>query len=172
MASSTWASYERGLIQFRQFRTETRLQPSWPAPGEHVAAFIAYLSIKGMAPSTISTYISAVAFCHKLNGWSDPSQNFIVQKLKEGCCRVNRKSDIRRPITLDLLGRLCHIVGCIVKSEHEAVLFHSAFLLAFFGFFWVGEITASSKSADCSRILRLSDVRSEGHDQSTMTLFF
>ena len=123
-----------------------------------------------MAPSTLSTYISAVAFCHKLNGWSDPSQSFIVQKLKEGCRRSNRKSDIRRPVTLDLLGRLCHIVACIVKSEHEAALFRSAFLLAFFGFFRVGEITASSKSADCSRILGLSDVRFEGHDQSTMII--
>ena len=53
---------------FQQFRHEVGLQPSWPAPSEHVAAFIAFLSLKGMAPSTITSYILAVAFFSQVEG--------------------------------------------------------------------------------------------------------
>lgn len=153
---------------FQQFRHEVGLQPSWPAPSEHVAAFIAFLSLKGKAPSTITSYISAVAFFHKLKGWADPSQNFIVQKLREGCRRRNQQSDTRRPITLDLLDKICQVTGSIAKSNLEASLFRAAFVLAFFGFFRVGELTVASRQADCSQILGVGDVWFVGHDQPVM----
>jgi hypothetical protein len=46
------------------------------------------MSIEGKAPSTISTYISSISFIHKITGWSDPTTNFIIKKLKEGCRRL------------------------------------------------------------------------------------
>ena len=122
----------------------------------------------GLASSTISSHISAVAFVHKINSWPDPSNNFLIQKLREGCRRQRRTPDIRRPITLDLLGDLCRILGSIAASELECRLFRSLFTLAYFGFFRVGEITASSKSADCSRIVGINDVVFEGGDQSVL----
>lgn len=170
MASSTWVSYHRGVSQFQQFRQQAGLQSSWPASSGHVAAFLAHLSIIGMAPSSISTYISAVAFVHKVNGWPDPSDNFMVKKLREGSRRQHHKPDIRRPVTADLLGKLCHMLGSIAASELEARLFRSAFLLAFFGFFRVGEITARNSTADCSQILGFNDVWFEGNDQSVMNV--
>ncbi len=41
------------------------------------------------APSTISTYVSAVRFYHKSHGWPDPTTDFFVSKLLEGCKQLH-----------------------------------------------------------------------------------
>ena len=47
-----------------------------------VAAYIVFLTIEGRAPSSISTHLSTISFVHKINGWVDPTDNFIVKNLK------------------------------------------------------------------------------------------
>ncbi|XP_022103377.1 uncharacterized protein LOC110986066 [Acanthaster planci] len=157
-SASTWGSYSRGAERFRQFRLQSGLPQLWPAPCTHIAAFIAFLSLEGLAPSTIGTYLAAVAYIHKINNWPDPTDNFLVHKLREGCRRLGRSTDTRRPITIDLLGKICNILGATTSSIDEAALFRAAFLLAFFGFLRVGEFTVSRKSDDQSRILNYKDV--------------
>ena len=49
-----------------------------------VAAYIAFLTIEGRAPSSIITHLSTISFVHKINGWVDPTHNFIVKKIKTG----------------------------------------------------------------------------------------
>ena len=152
-SSSTWGAYFRGAEQFQQFRLRLGLPQLWPAPSTHIAAFIACLSLEGLAPSIIGMYSAAVAYIHKINNWPDPTDNFLVHKLREGSRRSGRSTDTRRPITINLLGKICNVLGGITSSLDEAALFRAAFLLAFFGFLRVGELTASNKSGDQSRIL-------------------
>ena len=45
--------------------------------------FLAYMNDRHYAPSTVTTYVSALGFCHKLSGFSDPTKAFfIVHMLK------------------------------------------------------------------------------------------
>ena len=169
-SSSTWGAYIRGAEQFQRFRLRAGLPQLWPAPSTHIAAFIAGLSLDGLAPSTIGTYSAAVAYIHKINNWPDPTNNFLVHKLREGCRRLGRSTDTRRPITTDLLGKICKVLGATTSSAIEAVLFRAAFLLAFFGFLRVGKFTMSKKSGDQSRVLNDKDVWFLGTPQEVMVV--
>lgn len=40
-----------------------------------------HLVAKHYAPNTITTYVSAIGFLHKVRGHTDPSNNFIVEKV-------------------------------------------------------------------------------------------
>ena len=68
-----------------------------------VRAFIAWLSLKGCASSTIATYVAGVGFYHKFHGYPDPTKDFLVSKLLEGCRRYRQIADTRAPITLPIL---------------------------------------------------------------------
>ena len=46
-----------------------------------MALFISYLYNSSYAPSTVNTYISALGYCHKLLGLSDPSKVFYVSQM-------------------------------------------------------------------------------------------
>ena len=168
LAERTWATYGRAVERFLQFRQAAGLEPNWPAPTNHIAAFIASLSLEGLAPSSISTHTSAVAFVHKMQGWPDPTDSFCIRKLKEGIRRGGQKADSRRPISFELLGRLYNVLGAIASSRYDTALFRAAFALAFFGFLRVGEFTARSMGADCSKVLSVDDVWFGGPGRSVM----
>ena len=82
--------------------------------------FLDHLSLEGKAPSTIDTYVAALAYRHKMCGWEDPPDNFIIRKLKEGAKRGNKVSDRRSPITLSILGQLVSSLPMICTSSFEA----------------------------------------------------
>ena len=134
LSNSTRAIYRRGVDNFDNFRDQLGVTQCWPAPVAHVIAFVSHMSLSGRAPSTINTYTSAIAFVHKINGWCDPTSNFIVKKLREGCKRLKGLPDSRRPVTIPILQRLCSDVFCLCDSTFEATMFKAVFLLAFFWF--------------------------------------
>ena len=145
-------------MSFIAFREDFNLDGSWPASSHDVLAYIAYQSSQSRAPSTICTYLAAISFVHKINGWLDPTNSFIVKKMKEGCKRQDIRSDSRRPITYIILRQLVSILPSVCSSSFEAALFKAAFSLCFFGFLRVGEFASYSKSADTSRLISFSDV--------------
>ena len=53
----------------------------FPVSVNNLALFISYLSAKKFASSTISTYVSALSYVHKLGNFPDPTKNFLMQKL-------------------------------------------------------------------------------------------
>jgi hypothetical protein len=103
------------------------------------------MSSSGYAPSSISSHVSALSFAHKINGCPDPTEGFIVKKLKEGAKRMNPRVDSRLPITQSILRQIIHTLPSVCNSQFEVVLFRAAFLLAFFGFLRVSEFTCRSK---------------------------
>ena len=159
LAKSTQSTYNRGCIDFDKFRGDLGLDMVWPAPLQHIISYVSHLSLQGRAPSTIDTYVAALAYRHKICGWEDPTDNFIIRKLKEGAKRGNKVSDRRRPITLLILGQLLSSLPGICASSFEAGLFKAAFSLAFFGFLRVGEFTSESKKGEGANILSFRDVK-------------
>lgn len=145
LSQSTWNSYLHAVEKFMGFRREFRLGGNWPVDSKIIVLYISYLNLNGYAASTTNVHISALAFVHKINNWHDPTKNFLVGKVREGCRRTSTSSDARCPITLPILFRLIEILPSVCYSQYEALLFKAAFCLAFFGFLRVGEFTCPNK---------------------------
>ncbi len=158
LAKGTRAAYIKGIEEFQKFRNIRSQGYVWPALSQHVADYIAHLSLLDYAASTINVKVSAIAFFHKINGWDDPTDNFLVKKLREGCRRENKVEDTRCPITLPILMRLVHVLHGVCYNDYEAVMFKNAFLLAYFGFLRVGEFSKTPNVA-LSRLLAVSDIQ-------------
>jgi hypothetical protein len=122
MAQNSWKAYENALNNFFEFRRNLNLGSHWPLLTADIVAFIAYLSLGGWAPSYISVHMSAIAFVHKINGWPDPTDSFIVKKMKEGNKRLKGSKDKRYPITFPILKRLIGILHLICRSSYEVTL--------------------------------------------------
>ena len=149
--------YRKAVNYFIEFRVKWDLSNVWPVGNMDIVALISHMNIEGFAPSTISTYISALSFVHKVNAWADPTSSFIVTKVKEGCRRGSCQGDSRRPITFPILVRLVDILPAICKSSYEEALFKAAILLAFFGFLRVSEFACTKKEA-WSKVINVNDI--------------
>ena len=155
-SQSTYASGWRAFNRFRQQSLSSPLHV--PASVNEICQFVAWLSLKGMSPSTISTYMSSVSYVHKLSGWDDPTKEFVVSKLVEGARRLRPGNDARLPISLPLLQILISALPIVCSSQFEAVLFKAVFLSAYFGFMRVSEFAVLSKSPPFDAVLSFQDV--------------
>ena len=83
---------------------------------------------------------------HKLKGLRDPTQAFLINKLltalsRQGTC------DIRLPISRPVLHELVGSLGHTTLSAFQRTLYSAMFLLAFYGFFRIGELAAKSANS-------------------------
>ena len=80
-----------------------------------------YLSAKKLAPSTISTDISALSYVHKIGSFSDPTKAFVAQEIKTAQSRLCSKTDIRLPKSQKARAPLsCRIKTSISTAEPSA----------------------------------------------------
>ena len=90
-----------------RFRREYRFPDSWPVPLDQLLNFVDYLSFTGLSPTSVTTYILGIGYTHKARGLENKTNNFLITKILEGLRRKRVKSsDVRAPVTLDLLRRL------------------------------------------------------------------
>ena len=161
LSNNTRKTYQNAIGNFLAFRSSWGLSNGWPAAITEIVAYIAHLNLQGAASSSICTYISAISYIHKINGWPDPSESFIVSKMKEGCKRLLPRQDSRCPITFKILEKLVSILPSVCPSRYEAVLFQAAFLLAFFGFLRVSEFMCSKKDVADTYAVGVGDISFE-----------
>ena len=128
-------SYRRVWLIFSEFhgRFFGTTTPTLPLPYTKVALFISYLSAKQLAPSTITSYLSALSYVHKLMGRPDPTKSFLIQKLLTALSR-QRAADVRLPITRPVLHELLRSLRQTNSSAFQRCLYSAMFLLAFYGF--------------------------------------
>ena len=76
-------SYQRAWIIFRQFYRQFygSDDPPLPVPTTCLPLFISHLTFRKLALSTITSYLSAISYVHKLRGLHDPTKSFLIQKL-------------------------------------------------------------------------------------------
>lgn len=118
----------------------------FPISVENLALFITYLNGKGYAPASISSYVSALGYQHKIKNMPDPTVSFIVKRLLRSVHKVGRKGDTRLPITEPILNQLLHSLPHISSSNYDKTMFASMFTLSFYAFLRIGEITVNGKS--------------------------
>ena len=96
-----------------------------------------------MAFSTITSYLSAISYVHKLKGLLDPTKSFLIQKLLTALGR-RQPVGIRLPVTRPVLHELVRALSFTNSSAFQCSLVSALFLLAFYGLFRIGELTAKS----------------------------
>ena len=159
IAPGTHKTYQTGWEVFGQFRQQTATEFSdHPARAADIRRFIAWLSLRSKAPTTIATYVAAVGHMHKMRGWPDPTRDFLVTKLLEGCRRDRPSTDSRLPISIPMLSEIVRSLPFICTSLYEAKMFKAAFLVALFGFMRIGEFAANSKNNVQPSVLKSSDI--------------
>ena len=114
---------------------------SLPLDYKQILMFLSYLQIKGLSPTTITTYLSAIGYVHKSYSVNDPTSKFIVQKVLASVNKLHGSSDSRLPITLVILHQLLDSVYKAISNSYNAKLLRAMFAIAFYGLFRVGEIT-------------------------------
>lgn len=159
LAPGTTEAYQRAVLSFQEFRLQSNLDQVWPAPTQHAIAFIAALSLKGMAASSIGLHVSALALLHKSHNWDDPTQHLVIKRMLEGHRRNKGAPDTRRPITWDVLKQIVPTLHEVCSTAFEAVMFKAAFILAYFGFMRVGEFTVAGREGATDRVLAITDIK-------------
>jgi hypothetical protein len=157
MSTSTWKTYKTAVNCFDNFRASYNFGNTWPLPIDELAQFIDYLPFNKMSVSTVTTYLSGVSYVstvttylsglsydHKTRNLTDYTKSFIISKMLERLRRKNpKKSDIRTPISLELLKKLISSLRWICNSDYEACMFSSAFSLAYFAMLRVSELAVA-----------------------------
>ena len=147
MAPSTHLAYQQGLKAFDEFCNMKGVTYSWPIHSNLIMHFVAHLSLSGKSVSTARTYLAGISAKHKLNGWKDPTDSFLIKKLLQGFARSVPQKDTRCPVTFLRLLQLIPVLGKICTNTYETLLFTAAFTTAFFGFFRIGELVGQKKGS-------------------------
>ncbi len=158
-STNTLKTYATGWQAFSQFLQHGGHALTFPVTVHVVREFVAWLSLRRLTSATISTYVAGVSHFHKINGFQDPTKDFIITKLLEGTRRAAPKSDTRLPISLPILQDILGALPLVCTTQYEVTMFRAAFLCAFFGFMRVGEFTANSKLTIQPSALRVGEVR-------------
>lgn len=159
IAEKSHTTYKAGWSKFLEFGAEYGVDVNLPISVGNLTYFVAFLSKNKFAKSSITTYLAAIAFKHKIHGFQDPSDSFIIKKMVNGLRRdQGEASDLRLPITIDLLARLVSALPAICTTQWEVRLFNAVFLVTFFGFLRIGEVCANSRSVVQPATLQRSDI--------------
>ena len=135
----------RGNFFFYHFYHSEFQSPSGPLPiSPVIALFIAYLFYSHYAPSTVTTYISALGYPHKLMGSSDPAKIFFIAQMLKNYNKMSFRLDNRLPITPPILDMLISIAGRLPGHSYQVSQFQVMCSLAFFAFLRIGETTLGS----------------------------
>lgn len=113
------------------------------------------------ASSTVTTYISALGYFHKLYGHDDPSRNFFISQMMKGYSKIDSRVDSCFPITLPLLHRIVAASSSLAEPHYNIVLFQAMCLFAFHTFTRTGEITQSLSNHNL-QFHQLSQVKHSG----------
>jgi hypothetical protein len=107
---------------------------------------------KQLKNSTVKSYLSSLAFYHKLRNWdSSACSSFIANTMLKGAKNVELYSELskqaRKVMTYPLLKILSHQIATSTWSDKDKQVLWTLFSVAFFGSCRFGELIASKVSA-------------------------
>ena len=108
-----------------------------------LALFIAHLYSRSYSSSSVTTYISAISYVHKLAGVADPTETPLIIQILKGYRKLTPVNDVRLPITLPVLRNLIRAFEHSLSSHYQSGFVSAMCALAFFSFLRIGELTAS-----------------------------
>ena len=122
-----------------------------------LSLYLAFLHAKGYSASSNS----AIGYYHKLGGFPDSIGSFYFTKLLQGTKRKCPSVDGRFPITLSILHKLIDALDLSYNSEYNRSVYKSMFLLAFYAFLCIGEMTVAATNATdyCLKLSSIDEIR-------------
>ena len=109
------------------------------------------------APSTITSYVSALSYLQKLSRILCLTQHFVIKKRLAGTLKLCGKSDTHLPIGPKVLRQIIDAINFTICSAYLRNLLRGVFLLAFNEFVRIGEMTVDSGDRT-DTIVQLKDV--------------
>ena len=157
---SSIPTYRRAWTLFYQFLNTIfqSVSNSFPISPNTLALFIAYMYNRNYAPSTVSSYVSALGYSHKFLGYSDPTKAFFIIQMLKGYNKLGYRLDARLPITLSVLQKLIESSATLSISEFQCCQFRAMRTTAFFAFLRIGEMTYNSAKDASNLILQVQHV--------------
>ena len=104
---------------------------AFPIAPHTLALFIAYISDKKYAPSTVRLYVSALGYSHKFFGHPDPSKAFFIIQILKGYGKIGFRLDSRLPITLPVFNRIIESSAKLAISQYQRCQFQAMCSTAF-----------------------------------------
>jgi hypothetical protein len=142
------------ILHYTIFSIECDFKYHLPITIAQLALFIAYLQNKSFAARTISTYVSALDFIHKINKLPDPTEALLIEKRIQSLHKQKR-SDSRLPITSSILNQLVNALSYTVSSKFDQTL-TSMLTLTYHGLLRIGEMTVNNNS--CMNVIDLNQL--------------
>jgi hypothetical protein len=172
LAPSTAACYKNAMQRYKCFHDMYYdNSPLFPISHSQLAQFIAFCHHRQLKASTITSYISALGYMHKMSNLKSPSDSIIIKKMMHGI-RRQVSPDKRQPFTLADLTKLLNALKIVVKDKYTRILVKSMFLTAFFGLLRAGELARSPTGIN--NVLCRQDISFQYHESHvsaiTMTL--
>ena len=143
LAPRSRQAYNRALQRYKSFAAKYHLPSSLPISVTNLANFISYSFYKGSPASTLSSILSGLAYFHKIQGFPNPSDNFVITQLMLAIKKQSCKNDRRQPICQSLLESMLSVVLNSHWSLYDKYLFRTMFTLAFSFALRISEITKS-----------------------------
>ena len=153
LTEASQAAYTRAWVHFKNFLAETSLSLTFPVPVDHLVAYISYLFDQNYAASTITSFVSAISFVHKITDYPDPGEKPLIKKLLLGCRKLKATSDGRLPISIDILLDILRASSITISAVFARKRFQAMCALAFHALLRVGEMTASKNNLSIGCIL-------------------
>ena len=128
LTSSSRKSYQRAWRVFQIFHQRFYKSSDFrlPLSSPQIALFISHLSASNLAPSTITSYLSAISYVHKIKGLQDRTKSFLILKLLTALGR-QRSTDVRLPITRPVLHELVGSLRYTNSSAFQRSLYSTMF---------------------------------------------
>ncbi|XP_077863357.1 uncharacterized protein LOC144346474 [Saccoglossus kowalevskii] len=157
LAPSTRCSYKRAWQALQSFHLKhyTGIL-TLPVSESLIAMFLTDMHMNGFAANTITTTASAISYLHKLQGYKNLTDSFVVKKLLSAMRKQTPTIDRRLPISRSILHALVDSLPYIVNSGYNHRLFKALFLFMLYACTRIGEVTFTTNNV--SHILQLHDI--------------
>ncbi len=147
LAASTLRMYKLVWAQFLEFIQKVKTKGvTQSLNSSHILLYLSFISRQGLASSTVISKFSALSFCYKMCKLSDPSKDYYVSRFLTGLKKLQPQVDVRIPVTIDLLHKMCDMILSLGYSFYKRCLYQAMVVLAFHGFLRPGEITGSNNN--------------------------
>ena len=105
--------------------------------------FVTSLLDAGKKFSTIQTYVSAIAFAHKVRNVPDPTTTYLHQRFMVGVKRSATEGQSLQPISKQMLSELLRLVKTLQCTEYEKSLLQAIMAVMYHGCLRVSEVARS-----------------------------
>ena len=136
---NAWKNFNKFLIRL------DRMPKLWE---DRLCLYCTYLiQVKNLQSSTIKSYISAIKFTLKNDGYEWDDGKVLLNTLTKSCKLKNDKLKVRLPIQKGLLELILFKIQRKYNSQpYLEAMYISAYLLQYYGLMRIGEITESNHS--------------------------